>query len=81
MCVTALVRVTDAGSNRVCCVADGATVPEPQMLADLVYEQVLEQMACAVEPPAAISAPGNEVANGATHRHPPANGIKGAALM
>ena len=47
--MTALVRGTDAGSNRVCCVADGATVPEPQMLADLVYEQVLEQMACAVD--------------------------------
>ena len=79
MCVAARVGGTDAGSNRVCCVADGATVPEPQMLADLVYEQVLEQMACAVEPPAALSAPGNEVVNGATH--PPANGIKGAALM
>ena len=41
-----------AGTNRVCCVADGATVPEPQRLADLVYTHVREQIAAAVEPDA-----------------------------
>ena len=33
-----------AGSNRVCCVADAATVPDPQALADLVHVALLEQM-------------------------------------
>lgn len=34
-----------AGENRVCCVADGATVPDAQVLADLVHEEIVEQMA------------------------------------
>ena len=33
-----------AGYNRVCCVADGHTVPEPQVLTDMVVECLLEQM-------------------------------------
>ena len=37
--------LADAGHNRVCCVADGATVPTPQVLADLVREKLIEQMA------------------------------------
>ena len=33
-----------AGNNRVCCVADGATVPDVQLMANLVHEKIVEQI-------------------------------------
>ena len=46
-----------AGQNRVCCVADGATVPDPELLAELIVEAVKEQMAAATAPVALKAEP------------------------
>ena len=46
-CLISSYVAADAGSNRVCCVADGATVPDPQKLADLkkkYFQKILDDL-------------------------------------
>ena len=69
-----------AGSNRVCCVADGATVPDAQLMADLVHDEILTQMASAAGV-AAEDAEDAADAEGAAGVAEPAAGAPLASMM